>query len=60
MKALTPITVYDVETGAPITGRVWALTTDGALIMKGHKGYIDVPKEGKYYVQFGKGTLERW
>lgn len=57
---LTVITVYSIETGEPITDRVFATTTVGTLIVKGRTGYVDVPKEGKYYVQSGRGKLERW
>ena len=57
---LTAIIVYDVESGNPVTDRVWGLTSNGTLIVKGRNGYVEVPKEGRYYVQYGKGKLERW
>lgn len=57
---LTAIIVYNAETGDPITDKVWGLTTNGTLIIKGRTGYVDVPKQGRYFVQYGKGKLERW
>lgn len=58
--SLTGFTVYSQETGYPVYDRKWAVTSDGVLLMKGRNGYIEVPKEGKFIVQYGAGCLERW
>lgn len=54
-------TVFDDETGRPITDRVFAVTNTGELLIERSNGsYVEIPKQGKFRVCYGNGALERW
>ena len=59
---LMGFTVYRADDGEPIIDGNYAMTQTGELIMLAYRrsGYVSVPKEGKFIVQYGGGKLERW
>ena len=52
--------VYNANTGEPIRDRNFAITHDGKLILETRTGYMEVPKDGKFIVHYGTGSLEIW
>lgn len=67
LKEFNGFTVYDAESGDPVTlgyEEFFVLDEDGLLfkIYPSSDKYLyeDVPKEGKYLIQFADGKYLRW
>ena len=55
--------VFSATTGMPITNRTIAITNDGRLLleMSNNKNtYVNLPKQGDFFITYGDGRLEIW